>query len=226
MGNVVLACRGVSRLYEQGKSRVQVLHAVDFEILTGQCVAVVGVSGAGKSTLLHLLCGLDQPDEGHVELNGQRLDRLSETQLGEARNRNLGFVYQFHHLLPDFTALENVAMPLRIADISLEEAESRSQVMLSRVGLVQRANHKPSELSGGERQRVAIARALVTGPVCVLADEPTGNLDTQTAHKVYDLFLELNQDLNTSLLMVTHDKLLAGRMERVIHLENGRLSGG
>lgn len=219
----VISCENVSKYFQQGNARIDVLDSVDLQINKGESVAIVGMSGAGKSTLLHLMGGLDKPDQGQVFLGEQNLAKLGERRLGELRNHMLGFVYQFHHLLPEFTALENVSMPVRIAGTGQANAEALAGEMLARVGLEQRLNHKPSELSGGERQRAAIARALVTSPACVLADEPTGNLDSKTAAKVYDLFLELNQELGTSLLMVTHDESLASRMQKTLHLKDGKL---
>jgi lipoprotein-releasing system ATP-binding protein len=221
--NAVLSCQNLCKSYTQGDTEINVLDQINFEVRPGARIAVVGVSGAGKSTLLHLLGGLDKPVSGQVWIDGLEIAGLNEKALGKLRNRTLGFVYQFHHLLPEFSALENVAMPLLIAGIDRGQAYQQASQMLERVALGQRLQHKPSELSGGERQRAAIARALVNSPKCVLADEPTGNLDTRTASRVYDLFIELNEELSTSLVMVTHDESIAARMDQVWHLSEGQL---
>jgi len=223
-GSAVLRTRALVKYYDEGPARVEVLRGIDLDIRRGELVAVVGASGAGKSTLLNLLGGLDQPTSGSVEVMGETLSALDEKARGYLRNRAIGFVYQFHHLLPEFSARENIAMPLLIGCVSPAESVRRADAMLARVGLSARAEHKPAELSGGERQRVAIARALVTSPAVVLADEPTGNLDRRTAESVQALLLELNASLATSFLLVTHDLTLAARCHRVLELRDGLLA--
>ncbi len=222
--NATIACSNLKKTYVQGELNVEVLQGIDLEVPQGDCLAVVGASGSGKSTLLHLLGGLDEVSGGEVFVAGQAMSGLTEYRRGALRNHYLGFVYQFHHLLPEFTALENVAMPLLIRGTAVGEAQGRAEDILQRIGLGQRLMHKPGELSGGERQRAAIARALVTRPKCILADEPTGNLDEKTAEQVFDVMMKLNAEYGASLIMVTHNMNLAHRFDRVMQLHEGVLS--
>lgn len=225
MSEALLKARNLGKRFSEGRLSVEVLQEVNLAIPARQSVAITGASGSGKSTLLHLLGGLDLPSRGEVLINNQNISRLNEVERGALRNQYLGFVYQFHHLLPEFTALENVAMPLLIRRADKRQALAEAAELLDKVGLAERLAHKPGELSGGERQRAAIARALVTRPKCVLADEPTGNLDQKTADQVFDLILELNQSLGASLVMVTHNLELSRRVDRVLELKNGSLLG-
>ena len=220
---LIIQANGLNKTFGEGKSRIQVLDNASFTLEAAQTVAIVGASGSGKSTLLHLLGGLDKPDTGDVTIDSTPLASLNEAQLSDFRNEKLGFVYQFHHLLPEFTALENVAMPLIIRRMSRAQAYVIAQAMLVRVGMASRVSHLPGQLSGGERQRVALARALVTGPRCVLADEPTGNLDRRTAAQVFDLLRQLNRDLGIAFVLVTHDVALAERTDKVLQMIDGRL---
>ncbi len=223
MTDIVVRADKVAKTYQEGKLRTEVLLDVSLSVRRGETVAIVGASGTGKSTLLHILGGLDAPSAGEVEIAGKTMSRLSDRSRGELRNRALGFVYQFHHLLPEFTALENVSMPLLIRGTAIRAAREQARQLLERVGLGARLEHKPGELSGGERQRCAVARALVTRPACVLGDEPTGNLDERNAAQVHELMLELNREIGTALVLVTHDHRLAARTGRTFELSGGML---
>jgi lipoprotein-releasing system ATP-binding protein len=225
MNEIIISCRNLRKSYYQGKLEVPVLMGIDLDVAKGDTLAIVGASGSGKSTLLHLLGGLDAPTGGEIRIMGQDIAAVHEEERCKLRNRSLGFIYQFHHLLPEFSALENVAMPLLIRRMNNTEAYKSAREVLKQVGLGHRLTHTPGELSGGERQRAAVARALVTRPACVLADEPTGNLDRRTAGEVFDLMLELNRSMGASLIIVTHDPELAKKAGRILHLEDGVLAG-
>jgi len=223
MSDAVLECRSLGKWFDEGPERVQVLKQVDFSLMQGEFVAIIGNSGSGKTTLLHLLSGLDVPSEGQILIKGRDFSTLNDKQRGIVRNRHIGFVYQFHHLLPEFSALENVSMPLLLRKDPIADITRKAKAMLEQVGLGHRIHHKPAELSGGERQRVAIARALVTQPDCVMADEPTGNLDVHTAREIQALMHDLNRNLRTSFIIVTHDLGLASQVDRVVKMEDGHL---
>ena len=219
----VIQCQNVGKTYDDGSLKVEVLRNIDFQVASGEGIGIIGASGSGKSTLLHILGGLDKPTSGEVKIQGQGLNSLSQVAIGQLRNRHLGFVYQFHHLLPEFSALENVMMPLLVARKSRAEAQAAAAEILEKVGLGSRMTHRPGELSGGERQRAAIARALVTKPDCLLADEPTGNLDRTNATHALEMMLELKRELGTALIVVTHDEQLAKRFDRVLTMDDGSL---
>ncbi len=219
----VIQCQNVGKTYDDGSLKVEVLRNIDFQVASGEGIGIIGASGSGKSTLLHILGGLDKPTSGEVKIQGQGLNSLSQVAIGRLRNRHLGFVYQFHHLLPEFSALENVMMPLLVARKSRTEAQAAAAEILEKVGLGSRKTHRPGELSGGERQRAAIARALVTKPDCLLADEPTGNLDRKNATHALEMMLELKHELGTALIVVTHDEQLAKRFDRVLTMDDGSL---
>ena len=219
----VIQCQNVGKTYDDGSLKVEVLRNIDFQVASGEGIGIIGASGSGKSTLLHILGGLDKPTSGEVKIQGQGLNSLSQVAIGRLRNRHLGFVYQFHHLLPEFSALENVMMPLLVARKSRAEAQAAAAEILEKVGLGSRKTHRPGELSGGERQRAAIARPLVTNPDCLLADEPTGNLDRKNATHALEMMLELKRELGTALIVVTHDEQLAKRFDRVLTMDDGSL---
>lgn len=223
MSKPILSCHDLNKTFHDGKLTVEVLKSVDFTACAAETVAILGRSGSGKSTLLHLLGGLDSPTSGKVLLGDQDINAVSEMERCRLRNQFLGFIYQFHHLLPEFSALENVTIPLLLGDAAVVEAKERAHTILKKVGLSHRVAHRIGELSGGERQRVAIARALVNNPICLMADEPTGNLDAHTANEVFELMQQLNQELGTTLIIVTHDISLANKMQRVLTMEEGRL---
>ncbi len=224
MNEIVLACQGLSKIFRQGSTEIEVLRQIDLSVKAGEMIAIIGNSGSGKSTLLHLLGGLDKPTQGQVLINNKNVSDLSESQRCYARNYYLGFIYQFHHLLPEFTALENVSLPLLIRGRPSSEIVPKAEYRLESVGLKERLHHRPHQLSGGERQRVAIARALVTEPLCILADEPTGDLDPRNAEQVFQIFLKLQAEQKTSVVMVTHDQALAKMTQRMLTLHNGILS--
>ncbi|HCL58282.1 MAG TPA: lipoprotein-releasing ABC transporter ATP-binding protein LolD [Acinetobacter sp.] len=222
MSNLVLNAQNIEKSFTDGKSTVDVIKGISLQVKAGEFVSIVGSSGSGKSTLLHILGGLDRPSAGQVMVNGRRFDNLSEAERGYVRNENLGFVYQFHHLLPEFTALENVAIPLMLRkSVKFKEAKQQAEYLLERVGLTHRLTHQPGELSGGERQRVALARAVVTKPKLMMADEPTGNLDRKTADKIFELLTELRSEFNMAMLIVTHDEQLAHSADRILHMRDG-----
>ena len=222
---LVLEAQGLVREFREGQGSLRVLDELELKLARGECVAIVGASGSGKTTLLQILGGLDRPTAGHVRIAGRELHALDETERGALRNRSIGFIYQFHHLLPEFSALENVAMPLLVRRMPTAEAKAKAQALLEQVGLAERLTHRPHQLSGGERQRAAVARALVTEPALVFADESTGNLDGRNAEQVFELMLRLNRERHTTLVIVTHDLRLAARMDRVLTLSEGRLVG-
>lgn len=224
MTNSVLVCKHLSKTFSDGALQVNVFHQINFSVTSGERIAIVGPSGAGKSTLLHILGGLDKPTSGEVLISGCNIAKLSDVERSRLRNQFLGFIYQFHHLLPEFTVMENVCIPLLLRGVKAKHAKEKALSFLTKVGLEKRQHHKLGELSGGERQRTAIVRAVITDPLCVLADEPTGNLDNRTSENVYQMMLDLNRELNTSLIIVTHDLNLASKMDRILHLENGTLS--
>lgn len=223
--NTIISCKNLSKRFKEGELDVEVLKGINLDIKAGEKIAIIGSSGSGKSTLLHILGGLDLPSDGTVEVLGKNIAHLSDADRGKLRNESLGFIYQFHHLLPEFSALENVAMPLLIRGLSVADASSQATDILTKVGLGERLKHKPGQLSGGERQRAAIARALVTKPKAVLADEPTGNLDHKTALHIFELMEKLNQEMQTAFIIVTHDRQLAQKMDKIYTLIDGKLSG-